>query len=376
MKPLAKGIFSYSRQAASKFSILVICCLAASPALAVDYYHLDAWAPRLRLDVRADYSVGNGSTTPAADGTIDSLDDRLFFYNSAVKAPVNRVIVLGARERSIGSLTFGSNAGTTQIDRDSDSAGTGNGTALGVGAGGITVVSGAGAVTFGSLDTDRNQRVVVGAAEDFTINNHSANNLTFNRDFNGRTNNTTRTVTVAGSGNGDTIFKEIKIGTNGRNIAMIIDKSEGIGVVRFDGINTYTGATSVNAGTLIVNGSTVAGSAFRVSAKGTLGGTGTIGGTLSLAAGAKLLFNPASSDSDSALTINGLVTFGGFGVADIDGLDSSVPIGTYTIINGLGVIDFTHVSNVGVRNAYELGGGKAAFFESGGLKLVVSAVRR
>ena len=53
------------------------------------------------------------------------------------------------------------------------------------------------------------------------------------------------------------------------------------------GTNTYTGATTVNAGTLLVNGSTVSGSAVAVNNSGTvLGGTGTIGGTVNVNAGA------------------------------------------------------------------------------------------
>jgi autotransporter-associated beta strand protein len=224
------------------------------------------------------YSVGTLNTTPASAGTISSVDDNLFFYNSAVAGPVSREFVLGSAARSIGSMTFGSNAGTTQIDRDAASAGGGNNTVLSVGAGGITVASGAGAVTFGSLVADRNQRVTVRALADYTVANNSANDLTFNRDFDSSGNDITRTVTVAGSGNGDTIFMQILSGATNRNIAMTINKTSGTGVVRFDGTNTYTGATTVTAGTLLINGSTVAGSAVNVAALGTLGGNGTVGG--------------------------------------------------------------------------------------------------
>jgi len=48
------------------------------------------------------------------------------------------------------------------------------------------------------------------------------------------------------------------------------------------GDNTYTGATTVTAGTLLVNGSTTAGSAVTVNG-GTLGGTGIVEGSLDLA---------------------------------------------------------------------------------------------
>lgn len=47
-------------------------------------------------------------------------------------------------------------------------------------------------------------------------------------------------------------------------------------------VNTFTGATTVSAGTLLVNGSTNASSTVGVSAGATLGGTGTIGGAVNV----------------------------------------------------------------------------------------------
>jgi autotransporter-associated beta strand protein len=319
------------------------------------------------------YSVGNDNTTPAAEGTINSVNDSLFFYNSAVSGPVNREFVLGSVGRSIGSMTFGSNAGTTQIDRDAASAGGGNNTALSVGAGGITVASGAGAVTFGTLVSDRNQRVTVRALADYTVANNSSSDLTFNREFDNGTNDTTRTVTVAGSGDGDTVFNQLRSYSNGRSLAMTISKTSGAGIVRFgvgDLNHDYTGATTVTAGTLLVDG-TVTVSNFSVGANGILGGTGTIGGSVDFASGAKFFFDPASLNPASALTINGAVSFGGFGITNLVGLDSSVAEGTYTLINGTGAINFANVSDMGITNAQDIGGGKSAYFQQGSLQLVV-----
>ncbi|MEA2916618.1 MAG: hypothetical protein QOJ15_8699 [Bradyrhizobium sp.] len=53
----------------------------------------------------------------------------------------------------------------------------------------------------------------------------------------------------------------------------------GRGVLTLSGINTYTGATNVNAGTLSVNGSIASSSLTAVNAGGTLGGNGTVGNT-------------------------------------------------------------------------------------------------
>lgn len=56
----------------------------------------------------------------------------------------------------------------------------------------------------------------------------------------------------------------------------------GSGFLALNGVNTYTGATTVDAGTLRVNGSLASGSVVTVQAAGTLGGTGTIGGATTI----------------------------------------------------------------------------------------------
>jgi autotransporter-associated beta strand protein len=115
-------------------------------------------------------------------------------------------------------------------------------------------------------------------------------------------------------------------GSIGGSVALSLS---GSGSLALGGTNTYNGATTVSAGTLLVTGAlgatnvTVNGGAF--------GGTGTVGGALDMVGGSfhvANLLNP--------LAVSGTVTiYSGFGIDDLAGLTwGSVADGTYTLING------------------------------------------
>ncbi len=82
------------------------------------------------------------------------------------------------------------------------------------------------------------------------------------------------TAPVAGSGN-------LQIGGS------TVNNGQDTGVVVLAATNSYTGATTVATGTLLVNGAN-GNSAITVSANATLGGNGTIGGTVNVSAGGNL----------------------------------------------------------------------------------------
>ncbi len=159
----------------------------------------------------------------------------------------------------------------------------------------------------------------------------------------------------------------------------------GSGTLVLGGNNTYTGLTTVGEGTLVLAaGASIAsssgihlavGATLNVSAidgwtlgeNQTLSGSGTLASNLHFDEGSFLSFSSALQ-----LASGSTVTFeAGFGIANLFGLDASTANGTYTLIGGDGVVDPTGLDNLGFENAYDLGGGKFAWFETGSLQVFV-----
>ncbi|MFW5693504.1 MAG: autotransporter-associated beta strand repeat-containing protein [Thermoguttaceae bacterium] len=92
---------------------------------------------------------------------------------------------------------------------------------------------------------------------------------------------------------------------------------QGLGILALTGANTYTGGTSVDAGTLLANNATGSGTgsgAVTVNPGAALGGTGRIGGNVSIGAGGSL----APGDSPGTLRLGGNLTFDPNAFFDID----------------------------------------------------------
>jgi autotransporter-associated beta strand protein len=153
------------------------------------------------------------------------------------------------------------------------------------------------------------------------------------------------TVNAAGSTN----YNGVLSGT-GRLI------KSGSGTLILGGANTYTGSTSVNAGTLIVNGS-LAGT-VTLGAGGMLGGSGKIGslniagtvapgnsiGTLNVAGslrfqnGSTYLVEVSPGGTADRITATGSVTIEGGTVSVLTGGQTNfAPLSTYTILSGSSV---------------------------------------
>ncbi|MEO5915947.1 MAG: autotransporter-associated beta strand repeat-containing protein [Luteolibacter sp.] len=162
------------------------------------------------------------------------------------------------------------------------------------------------------------------------------------------------------------------VGTNANSgiISGAVSLSKiGDGTQILGGANSYTGTTTVGAGRLIIDGFQTGAGTVTVQNGGTLGGDGSIAGSLHFDSGANFLFNPLS-----IFTVNGsgnVINFDNFGITNLAGLDATVAEGTYTLIDGAANFSFANVANFGAANAYDLGGGKSAYFQAGSLQVVV-----
>jgi uncharacterized repeat protein (TIGR02543 family) len=153
-----------------------------------------------------------------------------------------------------------------------------------------------------------------------------------------------------------------------------LTKNNATGTLILGGTCAYTGATAVNAGTVLVNGSTHANSAVTVAANAILGGSGTINGTLSVTAGGILKLGASGATltlaNATAPTYNqsGGTTYTTFklsaSAATLDKISASATTGNSVADVDL-IIDTTGLSgSVASTVIYEAGGDITGPFHS------------
>jgi len=178
-----------------------------------------------------------------------------------------------------------------------------------------SVIIAAGTLAFDRSDTSTLSGVVSGAGN-VLQNGTGTTVLTATNTYTGGTTIAAGTLQLGNGGTNGTI-----VGNVTDNGTLAFDRSDvytfgglvsgtggvtqlGSGTTVLNAANTYTGATTVQAGTLLIDGDqSAATGATTVQNTGTLGGVGIVGGNVSVANGGAL--NPGDAGSAGTLTVNG-----------------------------------------------------------------------
>ena len=276
------------------------------------------------------------------------------------------LVSLGTKSLNVGadntSTTFsGSISGGGEFVKEGVGTLTLSGTNLYAGGTTITAgklaLSGGGALVSGSTLT-----VEAGATFDTTAR-AAANTVIGDLLGAGSVQIASKTLTIGSGAGTQSIFSGVLGGADGSLV------KQGAGTVRLDGINTYSGLTSVSAGTLVV-GSDAAHTNARVAggvnvlSGATLGGHGSVGGNVALASGAHL----APGNSIGTLTIDGDLGLAKGSVLDYEfgapggnfstpGLSDSVVVGGNLALNGATLnVSNTGAMGPGLYNLFSYGG--------------------
>jgi autotransporter-associated beta strand protein len=271
--------------------------------------------------------------------------------------------IRGASTYSAGA-TLGAMSGTGIVEVRTSSTGPANAPTNGA--------FGTGTLSIGAtqMRADITADITIGNAVDFT-NNPTFTTVASEKSliFSGNASlGATRTLTVETGSTVATAAVELSGEVSGSGFG--IDK-QGAGRLVLSGTNTYSGATTVSAGTLFVTGSLA--SDVAVNASATLGGGGTVA-AVSFAGGS--FFDIALALAGNALDSTTTISFSSAAFG-IDNLRSNgapvvwddVSNGNYTLITGS--LSSLNLDNFGPGAPFDIGGGRSAYYQSGSLQLTV-----
>lgn len=148
------------------------------------------------------------------------------------------------------------------------------------------------------------------------------------------------TTSILHNSAGRSTFSAVITGTGNLN-------KTGAGILALTATNTYTGTTTVSAGTLLVNGRTAGGNLL-VQSSATLGGSGTIGGNTVISSGATL----SPGNSPGVLNFLGDLTLEGAVVMELNGLTrgtlyDGIDVGGTLNYGGALTLNFGNTFNAG-----------------------------
>jgi autotransporter-associated beta strand protein len=247
--------------------------LAAATALIAD----SAQAAAIYYDGGALDWVAASFSTDAANAAPDpvsapGIGDDITFNISANNA-VGNVLSLGGNQ-SANSLTFSNTLANRIQSSVADQTLT-----LGASGGvGITINSGAGAVTIGSTTAANRTNIILAASQSWTNNSTSAVTIT-NGVAGTATTNNTQTLTLGGSGTGAWTFSgdttAITDGSGGGKLALTLNTgaTSSNGGVVLSSANTYSGGTTITQGRISANSLAAFGTGLVTMTAGT-GGNG------------------------------------------------------------------------------------------------------
>jgi autotransporter-associated beta strand protein len=315
-------------------------------------------------------TISGGTLQIGAAGTTGALSTSSAIVNNA-NLTINRTNAVVQGTAFSGGISGTGNftqagTGTTTLNTTNTYSGTTTVT------GGILVLGNSTAIQNSALDTTASVAGNSTQGLRTTVTTLTLGGLTGNKDlanvFTTTGGYSTVTALTLNPGTGQTATYSGGI-TNGASNMTLTKTGNGTQVL--SGTNTYTGATTVSAGTLFVTGSLT--SNVTVSDNATLGGNGGTIGTVSFGGAsmfdifAAIGLNPLDASSIS-------FTGSGFGIDNLVSNGAAVDWGTvnngtYTLING--TLNSTNLGNFGLANAYDIGSGRTAYFQSGSLQLVV-----
>jgi autotransporter-associated beta strand protein len=274
----------------------------------------------------------SGASTPLAiaSGATVTLTAGGLTYNGAISGPTGTTLLISTAA-----------AGTSNFSVNGSLAGFNGAVDLGTSTGNVRIGSAGGATAAFNLGTSTG---TIRTTFDSTVNFGSLSGGA-NTRLQGSTNGTAGSTYVIGAlGTTTTFAGTITDGTNTTPAPLSITKT-GNGTLTLTGANLYTGATSVNAGRLQVNGS-IGGSGVTV-AGGRLGGTGADNAPLPAAAGGTVA--PGSFGAPGTLTVNGPVAL-------LSGSATSIDVASAASASRLssnGAVDLGGSLAVNLLNSYK-----------------------